>query len=104
MRHFIVLLGLGLAVSTVKAADLSFQVTNRGATTVTGILATPKSGDPGAPIPIGNASIGPGETSDVSFEAPGGLCVFDLSISAIDREDILRPDVDLCQVEVLIIE
>jgi hypothetical protein len=102
MRHLICALGLCLAISSAKAGELSFQVTNHGEAAVTGINAT--SPEASEPIPIENSQVGPGESSEVTFTAPGDFCVYDLTIKATNREDIQRPDVDLCQLETLIIE
>src|SRR5262245_55072601 len=102
MRHIVVLLGLGLAVSGAKAGDLSFQVTNSGQTAVTGITVT--GGDSPEPILVENAETGPGETSEVAFAVPADLCVFDLTIKLANRDDVVRPEIDLCQLQTLIIE
>lgn len=104
MRFPAIALGLGLAISQAEAADLSFQVANRGAIAVTGLAAVPKGAELAEPVPIANSVIAPGRTVFIAFAVPEGLCLFDLTINVADGDDTLRPDIDLCQLEVLVIE
>jgi hypothetical protein len=102
MRTFAILLGLGLTVSSLEARELTLKVTNHGLTAVTGMTAT--SADWSDPLVVENGAVAPGETSEVALAAPGDQCVFDLTLKVASREDVVRPEVDLCQLETLIIE
>ena len=103
MRIFIFALGLGLGISPASTDKISFRITNSATKAVSGLTATPSVDNAETPIPM-ETGVGPGDTGEITFAAPGQQCIFDLAINVASGEDILRPDVDLCQLEVLVIE
>ena len=104
MRAVLVVFNLMIFASGTYAHEIKFALSNRGSTPIAALVATPKGSAREPAANILAAGVGIGETAEVAFAAPLDTCVFDLSFSLAVAGEVSRPDVDLCQTEVLIVE
>lgn len=97
----LVLLAFG---ATAKADDLTIAITNSSAQVISSLMVTPMGAETASTENILAASISAGETADITVTGIGDACVFDLRFEFAGEREMIRPDVDLCQTEALIVE
>ncbi len=103
MRKIILLVSAGaLFGSAAQAATITLTFNNKSGQSVSAITATPKSGR--AAQSLLPAAIPAAAKSTITFAAPEGLCLFNLSYTLANGKLTVLPDTDLCQTDQISVE
>lgn len=104
MRSAAFVIAVLLGSGEVLARDIFLNVTNNSPLAISEITTSASNESPLPNPSLASGGVAPGTTVPIDFTLPDEQCVFDLTFKSSGRDDIVRPAVDLCQTEAIIIE
>jgi hypothetical protein len=104
LRSAVFIIALFCGCGDASSREFLLSVTNNSGKSISGISASIGNEAPVQNSGFGSEGIASGIATPVELTLPDDLCVFDLTFHSPSGGDIVRPAVDLCQTEAIIIE
>jgi hypothetical protein len=100
MRLFATMLlaGAALGIGVAHAGQQDFSLVNRTGYQIDEVYVSRSSSSQWGPDVMGNGTLSDSERADITFNAPDGVCSWDLKVKYNDGDTAVWNNVDLCRI------